>query len=83
MGEKITRSNFRCYFREITRLTGKKLRDAIKSKSVEVKLSLIIPSRAVGFKEQKYHVMLVWDIYIYQVNQKVDHIHERLILYGL
>ena len=46
---------------EITRLTGKKPKDAIKSKSVGIKPSTsIIPGRAVGLKKnENYHLLLV------------------------
>ena len=38
---------------EVTRLTGKKLSDAIKAKTVAQKPSSIVPDRPVGLKEQK------------------------------
>ena len=38
---------------EVTRLTGKKPKDAIKAPSVTQKPSSVVPGRTVGFKEQK------------------------------
>ena len=40
-------------YREVTRLTGKKPRDAFKAKTVTQKPSSVVPGRLIGFEERK------------------------------